>query len=44
MYNYKYIHALPLPLAEPSKAWACSGLIAEIVGSNPAQDMEVYPL
>ena len=32
--------SLPIPVAERSKAMICNGSLAEIVGSNPAGDMD----
>ena len=36
--------SMPIPLAARSKLWACSRLLAGIVGSNPAGGMDVYLL
>jgi hypothetical protein len=30
-----------MPVAALSKAWACGHSLAEIVGSNPAEDLDV---
>jgi hypothetical protein len=35
---------LPIPLAARSKAWVCDLSLAEIVGSNPGGDIDVYCL
>ena len=40
--NLKYsVLSKPVPMAAQSKAWICSRLPAEIVGSNPAGGMDV---
>jgi hypothetical protein len=40
--NYTPLYVfMPIPLAAQSKAWLCCRLHAEIVGSNPARDLDV---
>ena len=34
----------PIPVATKSKAWVCDHAVAGIVGSNPAEGMNVCPL
>jgi hypothetical protein len=36
-----YSKAQPVPVAERSKAWVCGRLPAEIMSSNPTEDMDV---
>jgi hypothetical protein len=35
---------MPIPVAVRSKAYVCGRLITGIVGSNPAEGMDVSPL
>ena len=36
-----YITREPVPVAARSKAWVCGRSLAEIVGSNPTEGMDV---
>ena len=41
---YRYANAWPIPVAERSKTRDCSRSLAEIAGSNPARDTDLYLL
>ena len=38
---FNIIYAVPSPVAAVSKVWICGRLVAGIVGSNPAGDIDV---
>ena len=40
-FEYNGGGGLPIPVAARSKAWVCGSSPAEIVGSNPAEGMDV---